>query len=36
MVDVLTETCNRIWRIGEWPTSLTQSLIITHPKKGAT
>ena len=20
MIDVLTEICNRIWRIGEWPT----------------
>ena len=34
MVDVLTETCNRIWRTGEWPTPWTQSLIITLPKKG--
>ena len=34
MIDVLTEICNRIWRIGEWPTPWTQSLIITLPKKG--
>ena len=35
MIDVLTEICNRILRIGEWPpTPWTQSLIITLPKKG--
>ena len=34
MIDVLIEICNRIWRTGEWPTSWTQSLIITLPKKG--
>ena len=34
MIDVLTEFCNRIWRTGEWPTPWTQSLIITHSKKG--
>ena len=34
MIDVLIEICNRIWRTGEWPTLLTQSLIITLPKKG--
>ena len=34
MIDVLTEICNRIWRTGEWPTTWTQSLIITLPKKG--
>ena len=32
--DVLTEICNRIWRTGEWPTPLTQSLIITLSKRG--
>ena len=34
MMDVSTETCNRIWRTGEWPTQWTQSLIITLPQKG--
>ena len=34
MIDVLTEICNRIWRTGEWPSTWTQSLIITLPKKG--
>ena len=34
MIDVLTETCNKIWRPGEWPTPWSQSLIITLPKKG--
>ena len=34
MIDVLTEIFERIWRTGEWPTPLTQSLIITLPKKG--
>ena len=34
MIDVLTEICNRIWRIGEWPTPWTQPLIITLPKMG--
>ena len=33
MIDVLTEICNRIWRIGEWPTPWTQSLIITLSKR---
>ena len=34
IIDILTEICNRIWRTGEWPTSWTQSLIITLPKMG--
>ena len=34
MIDVLTEICNRIWRTEEWPSTWTQSLIITPPKKG--
>ena len=34
MIDVLTEICNRIWRIGDWPTPWTQSPIITLLKKG--
>ena len=29
----LTKICNRICRTGEWPTSWTQSLIITLPKQ---
>ena len=33
MINVLTEICNKIWRIGEWSTPWTQSLIITLPKK---
>ena len=33
MIDVFTKICNRIWRIGEWSTPLTQSLIITISKK---
>ena len=27
-------TLCRIWQTGEWPTPWTQSLVITHPKKG--
>ena len=34
MKDIATEICNRIWRKGELPNPLTQSLIITLPKKG--
>ena len=34
MIAVLTEICDRIWRIGDWPSSWTLSLIITLPKKG--
>ena len=30
----LTTICNKIWQTGEWPTSWTQSLVITLPKKG--
>lgn len=28
MIDVLTRTCDKIWRLGEWPTPLNQSMII--------
>ena len=31
---VFTTICNKIWQTGEWPTSMTQSLVITLPKKG--
>ena len=34
MIDILTAICNKIWNIGEWPTTWTQSLVITPPKKG--
>ena len=34
VIDVLTTICNQIWKTGKWPTSWTQSLIITLPKKG--
>ena len=34
MIDILTTICNKIWKTGKWPTTWTQSLIITLPKKG--
>ena len=34
MIDILTAICNKIWKTGEWPTTWTQSLIITLRKKG--
>ena len=34
MSDILTAICNKIWKTGEWPTTWTQSLVITLPKKG--
>ena len=34
MIDILTAVCNKIWKTGEWPTTWTQSLVITLPKKG--
>ena len=33
MIDILTAICNKIWKTGEWPTTWTQSLCITLPKK---
>ena len=33
MTDMLLISCNKIWQTGEWPTPLTQSLIITLPKE---
>ena len=34
MIDILTAICSKIWKTGEWPTTWTQSLVITLPKKG--
>ena len=34
LMDILTTICNKIWKTGEWPTTWTQSLVITLPKKG--
>ena len=34
MIDALLNICNKIWQTGEMPTSWTQSLVITLPKKG--
>ena len=34
MIDILVTVCNKIWKTGEWPTTWTQSLVITLPKKG--
>ena len=34
MIDILTSICNKIWKTGEWPTTWTQSLLITLPEKG--
>ena len=33
MVYILTTICNNIWKTGECPTTWTQSLVITLPKK---
>ena len=33
MIDILTTICNKIWKTGELPTTWTQSLVITLPKK---
>ena len=34
MIDFLTSICDKIWKTGEWPTTWTQSLFITLPRKG--
>ena len=34
IITILTSICNKIWRTREWPTTWTQSLGITLPKKG--
>ena len=34
VIDILTKICNNIWKTGEWPTTWTQTLVITLPKKG--
>ena len=34
MIDIPTTICNKIWKTGEWPTTWTQTLVITLPKKG--
>ena len=34
LTDIPTIICNKIWKTGEWPTTWTQSLVITLPKKG--
>ena len=34
MIGILTKICNTIWKMGEWPTPWTQSLIIILLKKG--
>ena len=34
VITALKTICNKIWQTGEWPTPLTQSSVITFPKKG--
>ena len=34
MTSMLTKICNKIWQTGKWPSTWTQSLVITLPKKG--
>ena len=35
MIDVLTTICKSVWKTGKWPKALTQSLVITLPRKGS-
>ena len=30
---IRTSICNKIWKTGEWPTTWTQSLVITLPRE---
>ena len=32
--DIPTSICNKIWKTEDWPTTWTQFLVITLPKKG--
>ena len=34
MIDILTSICNKSLKTGKWPTTWTESLVITLPKKG--
>ena len=34
MISALLTICNKVWHTGEWPTTWTQSLVITLPQKG--
>ena len=34
VITALTTICNKIWQTAEWPTPLTQPLVITLPKTG--
>ena len=35
VITAVTTICIQIWQTREWPTSWTQSLVITLPKKGS-
>ena len=32
IIDIMTAICKKIWKTGEWPTTWTQSLVITLPR----
>ena len=34
MIHILTSVCNKIWKTGKWPTTWTQSLVITLLQRG--